>query len=810
MGYSPPKRRQSVDRSRGVASVRIASFVTRRHCRGETRPIRLETRRKFARPIAGLAATCTVAAATLLLPASGASAASIALLPFRGHGSIGEAYVVGATPNSRLAVVNAAGTTVGSGVVDQLGSLIVRNLTPGAGFRFEEGTGANKRATATFSVLSTASTARPSFYSSQHLHAGLNYVRTRDGILLAATVRLPPGKTLADGPFPTVIEYSGYAVAAPHSLINALEGTAPSDDPLRPDTATVVGSVVAPLLGFVTVSVQMRGTGCSGGAFDLFGLPSDYDGYDVIQTVGAQPWVLHHKVGMVGISYSGFSQLVVAGTSPPDLAAITPLSPTDDLFSTGYPGGIYNDGFAKSWIAQRIIDAEPAPQGGQPWVAAEIAAGDKTCLANQRLHLQAQSLESLIGPGSARTPSLFDPRSPEAWASHIKVPVFLVGALEDEQVGPQWPALITALKRDKNAYVTMLNGTHIDSLGPDTISRWLEFLDIYVAGRVPSAAPTLAPLASAVYASATSGARSATPPAIRFTTEPSVASAKAAFAAHDPRVRVLFDNGGGGLGPGALQPTFQAGFSTWPPAGTVIHYSLGPDGLLDANPLHNSSRVTFRPNPAVRPADDLSSSANAWVAQPPYDWTPVPTANGIAFETPVFTKAMTIVGPASLELSLESTARVSDLQVTVTEVQPGETEEEYITSGFLRSSNRTLSAVSTVLDPVPTYLASDRRNLPRGRFDLVRIPIDPIAHTFRAGTRLRIVISAPGGDRPSWTFDTPATNNSVIDTVGLGGVDGSSLVVNEVHGVVPSTTLPTCGALRGEPCRAYSRLGNQT
>ena len=118
---------------------------------------------------------------------------------------------------------------------------------------------------------------------------------------------------------------------------------------------------MAPLLGFATVSVQMRGTGCSGGAFDLFGLPSDYDGYDVVQAVGAQPWVLNHKVGMVGISYSGFSQLVVAGTDPPDLAAITPLSPTDDLYSTGYPGGIYNDGFAAGWIQQRIHDAEPAP-----------------------------------------------------------------------------------------------------------------------------------------------------------------------------------------------------------------------------------------------------------------------------------------------------------------------------------------------------------------------------------------------------------------------------------------------------------------
>src|ERR1700722_19838180 len=331
-------------------------------------------------------------------------------LPFAGHGSIDEAYVIGAPAGERMTVVDGAGKQVGSGVVDKLGGLIVTNLSPGAGFRFEHLSGAKTEETAPFSVLSTESDPNLPIYSSQHLHVGLNYVTMRDGISLAATVRLPPGKTLADGPFPTVIEYSGYAVAPPHSLINALEGKASSKDPLLPDSSTIVGSVIAPLLGFATVSVQMRGTGCSGGAFDLFGFPSDYDGYDIIQTVGAQPWVLHHKVGMVGISYSGLSQFPVAGTDPPDLAAIAPLSPTDDLFSTGYPGGIYNDGFAKSWIAQRISDAEPAPGGGQTWAKAEIAAGDKTCLANQRLHLQAEGLETLVGPGLARNPALFNRR----------------------------------------------------------------------------------------------------------------------------------------------------------------------------------------------------------------------------------------------------------------------------------------------------------------------------------------------------------------------------------------------------------------
>ncbi len=52
------------------------------------------------------------------------------------------------------------------------------------------------------------------------------------------------------------------------------------DPNLLPDSATDVGAVVARVSGFATVSLQMRGTGCSGGAYDLFGYPSDYDAYD--------------------------------------------------------------------------------------------------------------------------------------------------------------------------------------------------------------------------------------------------------------------------------------------------------------------------------------------------------------------------------------------------------------------------------------------------------------------------------------------------------------------------------------------------
>ena len=216
---------------------------------------------------------------------------------------------------------------------------------------------------------------------------------------------------------------------------------------------------------------------------------------------------------------------------------------------------------------------------------------------NQVLHPEAQTLESIINPDLGRTPSLFDQRSPAVWATHINVPVFLVGALEDEQVGPQWPALITALHGDKDVFVTMMNGTHIDSLGPETITRWLEFLDIFVAQRVPTPAPALSLIAPAVYSNATGGAKEIPIPSIRFTNEPNVATAEAAFVANDPHVRVLFDYGGGNLGPGALQSAFEAGFSTWPPEGTVTTYYLGADGSLSTTVGSTGQSVSFWPNP---------------------------------------------------------------------------------------------------------------------------------------------------------------------------------------------------------------------
>jgi len=87
----------------------------------------------------------------------------------------------------------------------------------------------------------------------------------------------------------------------------------------------------------------------------------------------------------------------------------------------------------------------------------------------------------------------------------------------------------------------------------------------------------------------------------------------------------------------------------------------------------------------------------------------------------------------------------------------------------------------------------------------VRVPINPIAFTFRSGSKIRITISAPGGDRPSWAFGSLVTNGAVTNTIYFGA---SSLVLPVVATVTATDSQPACGSNRGQPCRTYEAAGN--
>jgi predicted acyl esterase len=743
-------------------------------------------------------------ALTFAVPAAGAAVTA--------RGSTGEAYVLGAKKGERLTLVGRGGRGVQSGRADSAGSKVFRDVAPGTGYAVRLGNG---KTTTAFEVLRPGENPPQSFFDKQKLKAGLNYVKGRDGVELAMTVRLPPGKTLDDGPFPTVIEYSGYQTAAPKDLLTALAGQLSGggdalSDPLLPATSTAVGSVIAPLLGFATVSVQMRGSGCSGGAFDLFGLPTTYDGYDAVESVSAQDWVKGGKVGLVGISFSGITQLFVAGTRPPHLAAIAPMSVTDDMYTaTGYPGGIFNKGFALTWIQERMADAAPAPKGGQPWAKALTKAGDKRCIANQALRLQTQDALGLIRTNPFRTPSLFTDRAPAAWVKSITVPTFLVGQFQDEQTGGHFPESLGGLAKNKRVWLSLQNGVHADSLGPSTITRWAEFLKLYVANEIPVVPDSVLSLSGVLYQFLADAPAS---PVLqsRFAGMTDVAAAKRIFE-KDPRVRLLMDNGAGPAGAGSIGAAWELGFDAWPVRqAKAAPYFLGAGGKLAPGKAGSASSATYTADPKARPAQTLGGNGveDAWKAQPPYQWKALAKGKGLGFTSATLAKDVIIAGPSSLDLFVKSTAKDTDLQVTLSEVRP-DGNETYVQNGWLRASHRKLDPrLSTPTDPVPTHLAADAAPLPPGAFTLVRVPVFPVAHAFRAGSKIRVTVQAPGGDRPRWDFAT-IDKGTTRNTISLGGAQASKLVLPVVAGATAKgTPLPAPTALRGEPNRTFAAASN--
>jgi len=718
---------------------------------------------------------------TAAVAVAGAAPAAVSSTPdLVARGSVGQVAVTGATPGTPLRLVDHDRRTVAQGTVDAAGALLFRDVSPGSGYRVVSSDG--EAGSAPLRVLDPDEHPPPGFYRSQHLGPGYQYLTTRDGTQLAVNVRLP-GPADA-GPYPTVVEYSGY-------------------DPANPDS-NQAAMRLAETLGYATVGVNMRGTGCSGGAWDYSEPLQALDGYDAIEVIAAQPWVAHGRVGMVGISYSGITQLFVAATRPPHLAAITPLSAIADTYrGVLYPGGILNTGFAVPWAEDRQADAEPAPGGGQGWARRRVAAGDTTCAANQALRRQTLPVLDVIRANAYFSAARLDLATPTTLVGRIRVPTFLAGSWQDEETGGHWPAMIQHFSPDVPLKVTMTNGTHAEPFGPDVITRWGEFLDFYVARKVPRI-PAEARARAALGYAALAGVPLDLPPD-RFASATDFRAALARYEA-EPPVRVLFDNGAGGPVAGAPVAAFETSFGRWPPAAArPWRLSLGAAGRLsERSPRASGGSDPYHYDPSALPRTDHPSGAEDFFdAQPAYDWAPVPDGLGLGYVTRPLRDDVVVLGPASADLWVRSSAPDTDLEVVVTEVRP-DGKETYVQSGWLRASHRALDqGASSALAPVPTHTREDAADLPAGRFALVRVPIFPFGHVFRAGSRIRLIVQPPGGNRPRWAFDALPARGEVVDEIAHSARHPSSLVLPVLAGVDAPDPRPACGALRGQPCREY-------
>ena len=91
--------------------------------------------------------------------------------------------------------------------------------------------------------------------------------------------------------------------------------------------------------GYALAVMDLRGTGLSGGCFAMRGAIDQSDLRDVVDWLGAQEWS-NGKVGMMGVSYEGFTPVAAAVAQPKHLAAIFAGAPAIDMYANYVPGGV--------------------------------------------------------------------------------------------------------------------------------------------------------------------------------------------------------------------------------------------------------------------------------------------------------------------------------------------------------------------------------------------------------------------------------------------------------------------------------------
>lgn len=193
-----------------------------------------------------------------------------------------------------------------------------------------------------------------------------------DGVLLDMWTFRPD----AEGEFPVLLQDSPYYGNLDPPLAD--EGQAFSQWLIR----TFVPR------GYAVVLKSVRGTGDSGGCFNMGDPREALDGAEVVEWLAEQPWS-NGNVAMIGKSYRGTTPIQTAVLAPPHLKTIVPIAGITEWFLyTNSPGGVPYTGWvgfnARYWATVGVgatPDAE-AP-GLTPRYAEDVCPGTAELFATE-------------------------------------------------------------------------------------------------------------------------------------------------------------------------------------------------------------------------------------------------------------------------------------------------------------------------------------------------------------------------------------------------------------------------------------------
>jgi predicted acyl esterase len=628
-------------------------------------------------------------------------------------------------------------------------------------------------------------------------------VGTTDEALLHYKVMLPDPATFGPGPYPTVIDYSGYIPA-----INVYDGL---DDRFID-------------LGYAVVGLNIRGSACSSGVFDYFEPRQALDGVEAIDWLADQEWS-NGTFGMVGKSYPGITQLFVAGARPVDrvtplvpapepgetrtqewidqtladhLAAIVPGHVFADLYrDVPYPGGIQNVTFAGGWSAQRVYEGYAA--GPEAYADGTV---DEQCLQHQAQHAANPPFNPFVQalqPQNNFDNEFFQQRSPYWFAHEIETPMFLIEAWQDEQVGSRATHLLEELPATTPSKFLGTNGDHGEYYGPDVFPHIERFLSYYLKGVVPAGdqrevtetrtttTPELLPNGMPHPVRTVESTETVTRPE-------TFDEALARFEAEDD-VIVNWEVDGN------RRARWVDTYDTWPPTGLTADrlYATPDGGLVPTAPVQPGT-VSYLYAPEIGSQERGGYDV---AGEPAASWDDRPAeGTSASFTTAPLTQDKVVLGSASLDLRLSSTAPDTDLEVTLSEVRP-DGKEVFVQQGWLRASHAALDEErSTRTRPFQTHEVTDVLPLVPTVATPLRVEIFPFGHVFRAGSQVRVTVAAPHVHPDLWGFTALPT--LAQNTIHTGGATPSSLVLPLLPVQEVPTGVPACGdihLLRNQPCR---------
>jgi hypothetical protein len=181
----------------------------------------------------------------------------------------------------------------------------------------------------------------------------------------------------------------------------------------------------------------------------------------------------------------------------------------------------------------------------------------------------------------------------------------------------------------------------------------------------------------------------------------------------------------------------------------------------------------------------------------------------VSYVSAPLTTNTTAIGGGAVHVWVKSSTPDVDLQATISEVRP-DGHETFVQNGWLRASERKLSTNAnnilkqspTLLQPIPTFLASDVQRMPANQYVPIVVPLYFQGHAYRAGSRIRVTIAAPNGTQPVWSFSqAQPAGTTATESIGFSPSMPSSLILPVVPGVSVPTGTPACPSLRNEPCR---------